>query len=50
MSYNHELIEQKWKKYWEDNKTYSVKDHENGKENADSRYRNSREYVIFQMS
>ena len=33
MHYNPLNIEKKWQKIWEDNHTYSVKNHENGKEN-----------------
>ncbi len=32
-NYQPQKIEKKWQKIWEENKTYSVKNHENGKEN-----------------
>ncbi len=32
-NYRANEIEKKWQKYWEQNKTYSVKNHEDGKEN-----------------
>ena len=33
MEYNHKDIEAKWQKKWEENKTYEVKNHEEGKQN-----------------